>query len=100
MDVWAPPMCINTREDQNSPSEHGGGLTGAAIQWGAWSSVGMAASSPATLARIQRSGMGVLAPAMGLAALQAVIGASARSQVGWSESAQGILTMLSYLAWH
>ena len=51
------------------------------MQWGAWSSIGMAASNQALLARIQRSGMGVLAPRAGLAALHAVLGMPSTSQV-------------------
>lgn len=43
------------------------------VQWGAWASVGMAAKSPAVLARIRRSGMGAIAPAAGLAVLQAIL---------------------------
>ena len=43
------------------------------MQWGAWAGVGMAAASPLALARIARSGMGVIAPAAGLAALQATL---------------------------
>lgn len=46
---------------------------GSSIQWGAWGSVGMAAASPAALARIARSGMGVIPPAAGLAALHAAL---------------------------
>ena len=43
------------------------------MQWGAWAGVGMAAASPLALARIAHSGMGVIAPAAGLAALQAAL---------------------------
>ena len=43
------------------------------MQWGAWAGVGMAAASQLALARIARSGMGAIAPAAGLAALQATL---------------------------
>ena len=43
------------------------------MQWGAWAAVGMAAASAAALARIQRSGMGVIQPATGLQALQRLL---------------------------
>ena len=46
---------------------------GSAVQWGAWGATGMASANPTALARIQRSGMGVIAPAAGLAALHAVL---------------------------
>ena len=49
---------------------------GSCVQWGAWASLGMASASPALLARIERSGMGVIAPASGLAALHAVLSSS------------------------
>ena len=43
------------------------------IQWGAWSGVGMVASSAAVLARMQRSGIKAVTPAAGLQALQAIL---------------------------
>jgi hypothetical protein len=43
------------------------------VQWGAWAAVGMAAASAAALARIQRSGMGVIQPTAGLQALQRLL---------------------------
>ena len=43
------------------------------MQWGAWAGAGMAAASRLALARIARSGMGVIAPAAGLAVLQATL---------------------------
>jgi len=46
------------------------------VQWGAWAAVGMAAASAAALTRIQRSGMGIIPPATGLAALQQLLSAA------------------------
>jgi len=43
------------------------------VQWGAWASVGMAAQSTAVLARIERSGMGVIKPATGLKLLHVML---------------------------
>ena len=43
------------------------------IQWGAWSGMGMVASSAAVLARMQRSGIKAVTPAAGLQALQAIL---------------------------
>ncbi len=43
------------------------------LQWGAWAGAGMA--SPAVLQRLERIGQGALQPAVGLAALAAVLGA-------------------------
>ena len=47
--------------------------TGVGMQWGAWASVGMASLSENTLARIKRSGMGLLKPSQGLVALHMVL---------------------------
>ena len=49
------------------------------IQWGAWSGVGMVASSAAVLARMQRSGIKAVTPAAGLQALQAILPAALRT---------------------
>jgi len=49
------------------------------VQWGAWTSVGMAAQTAAVLARIERSGMGVLKPAAGLKLLHAMLTNSGQS---------------------
>ena len=54
---------------------------GSSIQWGAWSSVGMAHGNTAVLASVEKSGLGVVAPARGLAALQAVLSGSASAQL-------------------
>lgn len=46
---------------------------GVSVQWGAWASIGMAAQNPSVLARIGRSGMGLIAPASGIITLYAVL---------------------------
>jgi hypothetical protein len=43
------------------------------MQWGAWASIGMASQSRNTIARIERSGMGILKPSQGLVALHVVL---------------------------
>ena len=55
------------------------GLPGLTVQWGAWASVGMAAQSAAVLARIERSGMGVIKPAAGLQLLHALLSSSVQT---------------------
>ena len=57
------------------------GLAGSSVQWGAWAGVGMAHGNAMVLARVERSGLGVVQPARGLAALQAVLGGSASAQL-------------------
>lgn len=52
------------------------GLPVQSIQWGAWSGVGMVATSAAVLAHMERSGISPVAPKMGLRALQNVLCAS------------------------
>jgi len=52
------------------------GLPVQSIQWGAWSGMGMVATSAAVLARMERSGISPVAPKMGLRALQNVFCAS------------------------
>ena len=49
---------------------------GTALQWGAWASVGMAADSPAILAHVARTGLGIVLPAIGLSALSRIMQAS------------------------
>jgi hypothetical protein len=48
------------------------GLPCTAVLWGAWAT-GMAAASPALLRRLERVGMGAIAPARGLAALAGLL---------------------------
>lgn len=53
---------------------HGGqGVDTVSIQWGAWASVGMAASNPHLLSRLRRQGYGAIAPSAGLATLQGML---------------------------
>ena len=56
--------------------------TGSSIQWGPWAGVGMAHANAALLARIEKSGLGLVVPHRGLEALQEVLsGAGAGSLV-------------------
>ncbi|CAL5223543.1 g6075 [Coccomyxa viridis] len=50
------------------------GLPVQSIQWGAWSSLGMVATSAAVLARMQRGGITAIVPLMGLHALHSILG--------------------------
>jgi nucleoside-diphosphate-sugar epimerase len=43
------------------------------VQWGAWAGAGMAANDAQTAARVERTGMGLLSPDAGLAALAGVL---------------------------
>jgi NADPH:quinone reductase-like Zn-dependent oxidoreductase len=43
------------------------------VQWGAWAGAGMAANDAQTAARVERTGMGLLSPEAGLAALEGVL---------------------------
>ena len=53
-----------------------GGAPALSIQWGAWAGAGMAAADPQTAARVERLGMSLIAPAAGLAALEAALAAA------------------------
>ena len=61
--------------------DHALDAAGISIQWGAWAGVGLAAQRSTVLARIERSGMGVLKPAHGLSLLQALLSTTAPEQV-------------------
>ena len=67
------------------------------MQWGAWASVGMAAANAATLARIQRSGMGIISPLAGLSALLTAMRSPTLSQVGASILLHGVQAALCAL---
>ncbi len=54
---------------------------GVSIQWGAWSGIGLAAQRSAVLARIERSGLGVLKPVHGLSLLHTLLTSSSQAQV-------------------
>lgn len=59
------------------------GISGSAVQWGAWHGVGMVAQNAAVLARMRRGGIGTVSPAAGLAALEQLLcGPSRACQVG------------------
>ena len=49
------------------------GVSGSSVQWGAWGEVGMAHGNTAVLTRVEKSGLGVVHPTEGLAALSAVL---------------------------
>lgn len=52
----------------------GSGLAGSNIQWGAWVDVGMAHQNAAVLSRVEKSGLGLVHPKKGLAALECILG--------------------------
>ena len=57
------------------------GLSSSSVQWGAWASIGMVADNAAVHRAMQRSGVGMLDPCQGLAAMQQVLGAAAGQAV-------------------
>jgi acyl carrier protein len=52
------------------------GSTTISVQWGAWAGAGMAAGDASTASRVERTGMALLLPQQGLAALQGLLGPS------------------------
>ena len=52
------------------------GETATSVQWGAWSGVGMVASSEAVLGRMRRAGIDAISPTAGLAALASLLAAA------------------------
>jgi acyl transferase domain-containing protein/NADPH:quinone reductase-like Zn-dependent oxidoreductase/acyl carrier protein len=63
----------NAALDAAAGALQGAGLGVVSVQWGAWAGAGMAAADASTAARVARSGMALLQPAQGLAALEAAI---------------------------
>ena len=53
------------------------GLTSASVQWGAWAAIGMVATNVAVHRAMQRSGVGMLRPVQGLAAMQQLLDSQA-----------------------
>ncbi|KAL4457259.1 hypothetical protein ABPG75_012124 [Micractinium tetrahymenae] len=53
------------------------GLAGSSVQWGAWAGIGMVADNAAVHRAMQRSGVGMLQPPQGLAAMQQLVTAAA-----------------------
>ena len=68
------------------------GLPALSIQWGAWAGGGMAAADAGTAARVERSGLALVQPERGLAALAAAVGA-----LGSSASASPVLSVTPFL---
>lgn len=59
------------------------GQPATAVQWGAWGGAGgMAARTPGFVGRMERQGLGLLAPEAGLAVLAAVLGGAAGPAAG------------------
>lgn len=52
---------------------HGQGCPAGSVQWGAWGGLGMVAANAAVLGRMQRAGIRVMQPAMGLKALASLL---------------------------
>ncbi|KAI8473970.1 MAG: hypothetical protein J3K34DRAFT_383389, partial [Monoraphidium minutum] len=67
----------NATLDAAAAALQAGGLAAVSVQWGAWAGAGMAANDPQTAARVERMGMGMVAPAQGLAALEGALAAAA-----------------------
>ena len=53
------------------------GLAASSVQWGAWGSIGMVADNAAVHRAMQRSGVGMLQPWQGLAAMQQLLAGAA-----------------------
>lgn len=66
-----------------SPALNASSAAGSSVQWGAWSGVGMAQRNVSVLARVGRSGMGLIQPIDGLESLQRVLAGSTKSQ--WAQ---------------
>jgi acyl carrier protein len=49
------------------------GLAGTSVQWGAWAEGGMAQATAATARAVERMGMGMVAPAAGIGAVQTLL---------------------------
>jgi acyl carrier protein len=62
--------------DGMASSAQARGVASASMQWGAWSGAGMAANDASTAARVERTGMALLLPESGLAALEAALSIS------------------------
>jgi hypothetical protein len=56
-------------------------MSSSSMQWGAWASIGMVADNAAVHRAMQRSGVGMLQPCQGLAAMQQLLGAAAGQAV-------------------
>ncbi|KAK9815594.1 hypothetical protein WJX72_006498 [[Myrmecia] bisecta] len=63
------------------------GSCAVSIQWGAWAGAGMAGQDAGTAARVARTGMALLPPAAGLAALSGILSAGSSGSLTSSTSA-------------
>ncbi len=52
------------------------GQLGVSVQWGAWAGAGMASQDRSTALRVERMGMGMVTPALGLAAMASLLASS------------------------
>ena len=76
---------------------------GGSLQWGAWASVGMASQNANALARIKRSGMGIIEPSQGLQALVLSMGAKPSLIVNpfrWSDLLRGVMAIPAIFSEH
>jgi NADPH:quinone reductase-like Zn-dependent oxidoreductase/3-oxoacyl-(acyl-carrier-protein) synthase len=71
----------NAALDAAAGALQGAGLGVVSVQWGAWAGAGMAAADASTAARVARSGMALLQPAQGLAALSDALCMLANSSI-------------------
>jgi NADPH:quinone reductase-like Zn-dependent oxidoreductase/NADP-dependent 3-hydroxy acid dehydrogenase YdfG len=74
----------NAALDAAAGALQGAGLGVVSVQWGAWAGAGMAATDASTAARVARSGMALLQPAQGLAALSDALCMLANSSISRS----------------
>ena len=66
----------NSALDAAAASLSASGIPALSIQWGAWAGGGMAAGDAGTAARVERTGMALVKPENGLAALSAGVSQS------------------------
>ena len=70
----------NAALDSAAATATASGLPALSVQWGAWAGGGMAAGDAGTVARVERMGMLMVQPFLGLRALE---GAWREGSLGW-----------------
>lgn len=106
----APYAAANGGLDGLAAAWSRAGTPAASLQWGAWAGAGMATRDATTAARVARHGMGLIPPAVGLAALQSLMGHTKMPAVtlavpflwetvsAWGSQGTAIKTLLSEIA--
>jgi acyl carrier protein len=63
----------NSQLDALAVTSQQKGAVATSVQWGAWAGAGMAAGDASTKARVERTGLGLVAPGPGLAAMSSLL---------------------------